>query len=322
MASPALAAMDAQLVALRLQRDVAAETVRRIDAGEWSSEDDEDDDVHVLVGGAWEEWTGWEDWEDWDVWAWRAAPWRPSRPRRSASDRRAQARRAQGRAAQQLMQAFGELAVHRGCAPSRLGAALAEALAATGRVSSRTAPEAEAGRGTGHWRSRSGWQEALVESEGKSESVLTDVETAALVPTDLPTEPAQAVAAQRRPKKRKTALAAAKPSEGGTASLGQPAVEAARATASERAPAEEKAGTANSSVVGDAARRAAVVADVKAALAKRARGSEPSTSSASVAPDVGDGGAPAARGVDRQATDDASDQSRRARAFGFGRGRK
>ncbi|CAK0854495.1 unnamed protein product [Prorocentrum cordatum] len=60
-----------------------------------------------------------------------APPWLaasvPARPRRSAAERRAQAMRAQARAAQSLLRAFAPLQ-HRGCRPTLVGTALAEAL--------------------------------------------------------------------------------------------------------------------------------------------------------------------------------------------------
>ena len=56
-----------------------------------------------------------------------APSYRP-RPRRTAAERRAQAQRAQGRVVQSLLRGFQELGSHRGCRPTRLGAALAAAL--------------------------------------------------------------------------------------------------------------------------------------------------------------------------------------------------
>ncbi|CAE8632394.1 unnamed protein product [Polarella glacialis] len=54
--------------------------------------------------------------------------WTAGRPRRSGAARRAQQVRAQGRAIQCILGAVDELALHRGCQPSRLGAALAHIL--------------------------------------------------------------------------------------------------------------------------------------------------------------------------------------------------
>ncbi|CAK0863332.1 unnamed protein product [Prorocentrum cordatum] len=61
-----------------------------------------------------------------------APPWcptegRPQRPRRTAAERRAQAGRAQARAVQALLRAFSGME-HRGCRPTRLQAALRDAL--------------------------------------------------------------------------------------------------------------------------------------------------------------------------------------------------
>mmetsp|Transcript_16738 Transcript_16738/g.23039 ORF Transcript_16738/g.23039 Transcript_16738/m.23039 type:complete len:266 (-) Transcript_16738:156-953(-) len=52
-------------------------------------------------------------------------PWRQGRPRRSGAARREQAVRAHARAVQQLLKGCEALEQHRGCQPSRLGAALA-----------------------------------------------------------------------------------------------------------------------------------------------------------------------------------------------------
>ncbi|CAK0842844.1 unnamed protein product [Prorocentrum cordatum] len=77
---------------------------------------------------------------------WCAAAGQPQRPRRSAAERRAQARRKQARAAQELLRAFRDLG-HRGCRPTRLGKALAEALGAV--APSGSAPLAAGSGGNG-----------------------------------------------------------------------------------------------------------------------------------------------------------------------------
>ena len=212
--------------------------------------------------------------------------------------------------------------MHHGCAPSRLGAALAEALAAQEREQSSAGPDrADTGCSTGHWRSSWGWQAAHFEYATRSVSGMSVDETAALSPTIVPTEPAQEATEPLRPKRRRTTLAAAMPA-GSAAPLSQPAVEATRASASVGATAAGVSGDATAGDVGDAARRAAVVAAVNAALAERVQGGAASPPSTAVAPGVGSGVAPTARGEARQATGDASEQARRARAFGFGRGRR
>ena len=61
---------------------------------------------------------------------WTTTPGPPPRPRRTAAERRAQAGRAQARAAQALLRSFRDLG-HRGCRPTKLGTALAEALGAS-----------------------------------------------------------------------------------------------------------------------------------------------------------------------------------------------
>eukprot|EP00972_Heterocapsa_arctica_P034050 5012398-Heterocapsa_arctica.AAC.1 len=50
------------------------------------------------------------------------------RARRSGAARRAQVERAQARTVQRLLKGFAELSAHRGCQPSKLGAALAKLL--------------------------------------------------------------------------------------------------------------------------------------------------------------------------------------------------
>ena len=56
---------------------------------------------------------------------------RRRRPNRPAAARRAQEQRAQARAVQHLLDGFAQLMAHRGCRPTRLGAALYQALSQT-----------------------------------------------------------------------------------------------------------------------------------------------------------------------------------------------
>lgn len=281
-------------------------------------------------------WEDWEGWEDWSEWSRRASPGSFSRPRRSAADRRAQARRAQGRAAQQLMRAFGELAMHRGCAPSRLGAALAEALAAQEREPSSAGPDADTGCSTDHWRGSWGRQEAHSECENRPEVGEAVDATAALSHTLVPTATAQAPTVQLPPeKRRKTTRAAAKAREGSASRRSQPTEEATRSSASEGATASKESGAGTAGSVGKDARRAAVVEAVNAALAERAeraQGGAASPPRPAVNPGFGSGGALAARGAAAQGVEagqgpssgssgrsQSVSQARAAHAFGFGR---
>ena len=82
-----------------------------------------------LAGGTWQG-------------TWHSPYWKVKRPNRSAEERRAQARRAHGRVVQSLLRSFQELGAHRGCATSKLGAALATLLEAPAAQAATSTPAA------------------------------------------------------------------------------------------------------------------------------------------------------------------------------------
>ena len=225
----------------------------------------------------------------------------PGGPRRArgarlpkGEPRRAQARRAEGRAAPRLLRAFEDLARHRGCAPSRLGAALAQELAAQLGGGGAAAPD------------ESNWKTPSAECAANVRGATQEHHQGAT---------ASAVGADQKPiVERDGNLLAARAA---VVAATVPSLVSTQTAPVLQATAEK----ADSST-----RRLAVEAAVRAALAQRAREGEHRPPSPSADASMADGDDPAAsfRGGRRKNYEpkEGGSQSRLTRAFGFGNGRK